>query len=246
MEIKVLHLYYDLLNLYGEYGNISILVNHLKDQEIKVIVEKKTIGDNFNLNDYDFIYCGSGTERNIFVALEDFQKHRNELIDYIFSNKYGLFTGTSVEMLGKKLYKKSNGEEIEIAKPLDVFNYKCERLEERKTGDIIYSSKVFSKKIVGFINNQANVYSDEEPLFNVEFGISNNPNEKIEGACKNNFFATYVIGPIFVRNPAVLNYFVNGIINQKDNNFSFKNIQYDNEEAGYELVLKELSSQVKW
>ncbi len=245
MELKILHLYYDLLNLYGEYGNISILANRLKDQEIKVIVDKKTVGDSYNLNDYDFIYCGSGTERNLFVALEDLKKHREELIDYIFSNKYGLFTGTSVEMLGKRLYKVDDGLENDLAETLDIFNYKCERLNERKTGDIIYSSKIFTNKVVGFINNQCNLHSEEEPLFTVGFGISNNPNEKAEGSCKNNFFATYVIGPLFVRNPEVLNYFVNGIIKQKDSSFNLKTIKYENEEAGYELVLKELSSQIK-
>ena len=32
MEIKILHLYYDLLNLYGEYGNVSALERYLENQ----------------------------------------------------------------------------------------------------------------------------------------------------------------------------------------------------------------------
>ena len=46
--IRILHLYHDLLNLYGEYGNISILKKHLEDQGEEVIVEKKSIGDDFS------------------------------------------------------------------------------------------------------------------------------------------------------------------------------------------------------
>ena len=100
MIIKILHMYYDLMNLYGEYGNIKILESHLKDAGVEVIVDKKTVGDNFKINDYDFIYIGSGTEKNQAVVLEDLKKHKNELKQYIESNKYALFTGNSFEMLG--------------------------------------------------------------------------------------------------------------------------------------------------
>ena len=64
MEIKLLHLYYDIMNLYGEYGNIKILEEHLKDQGYTVMVDKKTLGEEKNLEEYDFIYMGCGTERN--------------------------------------------------------------------------------------------------------------------------------------------------------------------------------------
>lgn len=61
--MKILHLYYDLMNLYGEYGNVVVLVKHLEDQGEEVIVDKKTIGDQIDFTQYDFIYCGSGTEK---------------------------------------------------------------------------------------------------------------------------------------------------------------------------------------
>ena len=51
MQIKLLHLYYDLMNLYGEYGNVTILEDRLKEQNIDVIVDKKTISDELNIND---------------------------------------------------------------------------------------------------------------------------------------------------------------------------------------------------
>ena len=45
MEIRVLHWYYDIMNLYGEYGNVKILEKHLKDQGLKVVVDKKTVNE---------------------------------------------------------------------------------------------------------------------------------------------------------------------------------------------------------
>ena len=59
MKIKLLHLYYDILNIYGENGNMRALVKVLEYQGLKVNVDFKTIDDEINFNDYDFIYVGS-------------------------------------------------------------------------------------------------------------------------------------------------------------------------------------------
>ena len=56
MKIKLLHLYYDILNIYGENGNMRALVKALEYQGLKVNVDFKTIDDEINFNDYDFIY----------------------------------------------------------------------------------------------------------------------------------------------------------------------------------------------
>ncbi len=79
MEVKILHLYYDIMNLYGEYGNIKILEKHLQDQGFEVTVDRKTIGDEKNLSQYDFIYMGCGTERNQEFIMQDFMKEKDEL-----------------------------------------------------------------------------------------------------------------------------------------------------------------------
>ena len=52
MEIKILHLLYDLMNLYGEYGNVNVIKYRLEKQGVAVSVDKKSIGDEINLNDW--------------------------------------------------------------------------------------------------------------------------------------------------------------------------------------------------
>ena len=101
--IRILHLYHDLLNLYGEYGNISILKKHLEDQGEEVTVEKKSIGDDFSFEDYDFIYSGAGMESNTMVALKDLKKRKDSLKKAIDLNKHILFTGSSYELLGESI-----------------------------------------------------------------------------------------------------------------------------------------------
>ena len=93
MEIKLLHLYYDIMNLYGEYGNIKILEQHLKDQGCEVIVDKKTINEDINFEQYDFVYIGSGTEKNQEIILKDImEKHKDELKNAIEQEKVILLT----------------------------------------------------------------------------------------------------------------------------------------------------------
>ena len=54
MQVKLLHLYYDIMNLYGDYGNVVVLKKYLEDQGASVILDKKTIGDEINVKKYDF------------------------------------------------------------------------------------------------------------------------------------------------------------------------------------------------
>lgn len=64
MEITIGHLYYDLMNLYGEIGNIKVLTYHLKNQGIKVNIKNLSIDDDINFDELDLIYIGSGTNNN--------------------------------------------------------------------------------------------------------------------------------------------------------------------------------------
>ena len=87
MKITIGYLYYDLLNLYGDSGNIKTLLYHLKEQDIDVNVKYMTIGDEKDLSDVDMLYVGSGTENNILLALEDLKKDEKKLKEYIKNNK---------------------------------------------------------------------------------------------------------------------------------------------------------------
>ena len=47
---KIAHLYYDLMNLYGENGNIRYLKNRLEEQGIKVEVSFLSKDDKIDFN----------------------------------------------------------------------------------------------------------------------------------------------------------------------------------------------------
>ena len=80
--INVLHLYYDLLNLYGENANTRCLKEELTRSNIKVKVDLKSINDKIDFEKYDIVYIGSGSEENLELALEDILKRKNDLKKY--------------------------------------------------------------------------------------------------------------------------------------------------------------------
>lgn len=234
MEIKLLHLYYDIMNLYGEYGNIKILEQHLKDQGCEVIVDKKTINEDIKFEQYDFIYIGSGTEKNQEIILKDImEKHKDELKNVIEKEKVILLTGNSYEILGKSI----DGKEA-----LGILDFEVERTKSRVTADIIATNKIFKNKVVGFVNNSSSIKNNDEAFFEIEFGVGQNKEDKKEGILYKNTIGTHLIGPLLVRNPEVLEFIINKICMQKDENFEYKQLEYVDERKAYELVLTELEN----
>ena len=73
--MKILHLYHDLMNLYGDWANVAAMQRILEKSGESVRVDKVTLGGSADLESCDFIFIGSGTERNLRVALEDFRKY---------------------------------------------------------------------------------------------------------------------------------------------------------------------------
>lgn len=235
MVVKILHWYYDIMNLYGEYGNVKVIEKHLQDQGVKVLVERKTVNETVNLEEYDFIYMGAGTEDNQLFVMKDMQKYAEALKKYIDNEKVALFTGNSYEMLGQK---------INDEKALGIFDFETQILNDRITSDVIYKSKFLKNKVVGFVNKMTNVVYNINPLFEVEFGIGENENNNTEGVKYKNLYGTHVTGPILVRNPEMLEKIVRLICMQKDKNYVCKKIKYPNEKEGYELVLSELKNRM--
>ena len=56
-------------------GNVCILKKHLEDQGLEIEVDHKTIGDEIDFSKYDFVFMGSGTERNLDAVFKDLSKY---------------------------------------------------------------------------------------------------------------------------------------------------------------------------
>ena len=213
MIINICYLYYDLLNLYGEIGNIKAITKAFETQKIKVNVDKLSIGDNIDFNKYDLIYIGCGTENNLLIVLNDLLKYKKEIKEYIESNKFIIATGNSIDLFGK---------EINSTKALNIFNYSTKFIDKRIVGDYIIDTDLVDSKIIGFQNSGSVIENNDIPFINKEIGVN-----------YKNFYGTYLLGPVLIRNPKLNKYIATKIINSKNPKFKFKKFNLDLDEEAY-------------
>lgn len=58
-ELKILYLYPDILELYGDYGNIQVLQYRLEQRGFKAMIEPYSIGDTPpDFKNYDLVFSG--------------------------------------------------------------------------------------------------------------------------------------------------------------------------------------------
>jgi len=202
--IKILHLYHDLLNLYGDWANAVILERELTERARASVIERKSIGDDINFTDYDFIYIGSGTERSLYECLRDIGRHKDALKNCVESDIPLLATGNSHELFGKKVTDMKGTD----YPALGLLDFETTHLNSRVTGDIICRASFLDDRLVGFINRAGGFQSgDIQRPFTAEFGPEVFKNVKQEGIKHRNLLGTYMTGPILVRNPKLMHYF---------------------------------------
>ena len=217
--INVLHMYYDLLNLYGENANTRSIVYNLKLNNIKVKVDYRSLREQINFDNYDIVYIGSGSEDNLKLALEDIKNRKKELAKYINSNGYLILTGNSMDLFGKHI--KTYDEKLDA---LDIFDYYVEYLKDsnlknastdRIVGEVSAKSKFVKDKIIGFQNRCDLVHNVKTPLFEIDENYSNDLQSNNEGFTYKNVFASHIIGPLLIRNPHFLDYILEKICKEK-------------------------------
>lgn len=78
--MRIAHLYPDLLNLYGDRGNIMCLQYRCRQRGIQVTVDEISVGDPFDHTKYDLLFIGGGQDFEQEVLLEDLHRGKDEEI----------------------------------------------------------------------------------------------------------------------------------------------------------------------
>ncbi len=228
-SVNILHLYYDLMNLYGEYGNIIALRDAFKLQGIEVNIDKKSLGDTIDFMKYDIVYIGEGSEYNQELVRQDLLKYKAELNAYIESYKILIATGNSYELFGDKINKKE---------ALGIFHFKSfyksitTDVGDRIVNEEIMDTDFLGSPVIGFVNrNSVNDIKDGY-LFKVRKGYGNDIKDKFEGIHYKNFYGTYLLGPLLIRNPYLLDYILSNFLGDK-----YKELDTPDKQA-YEEYLK--------
>lgn len=203
MELKICHLYPDVLNLYGDRGNVLCMEKRLSWRGIGVETTGIAIGEKLNASEYDLFFIGGGQDFEQEVLLADLKGEKTaEIISAIEDEKPFLAICGGYQMLGQ-YYKTWDGVQCDFTGALDLYTVGS---KQRMIGNYAFScDDLGGESIVGFENHSGKTYlgNGVKPLGTVLAGYGNNGEDHTEGARYKNVFATYSHGCLLPKNPAL-------------------------------------------
>lgn len=234
-EIKILHIYSKALDLYGDGSNITAIKQRLEQMGHACIIDYVELGDEINLVPYDMVYIGHGKARNLEAVADHFRSYKDSIISAIENNKIFLVTGNARELFGKS-FETVKGEQKD---GIGLFDYTA-----KETNEVIVSDEVatltFNEdiKTYGFINRTAHLVGENKyPLFKLEKGLSDTQESGgYEGNVYKNYFGTWQMGPLLVRNPKFLKEILKRLL--KDD---FKDFDTTLEQKALDITLSEFN-----
>lgn len=216
-ELKLLYLYPDMLELYGDYGNIQVLKYRLEKRNIKLMIETYSIGDAMpNFTDYDIIFAGGGADNEQSILSKDLIKYKDEIKVALKNGVFFLLICGAYQLFGK-YYK---GVEGNIIPGLEIFDYYTEAIEDRTKrciGNIVLDVKLNESKykVIGFENHGGQTYNIQNPFGQVLVGNGNKFEDREEGFFLDNVIATYLHGPLLSKNPKLADYIIEYCLKRK-------------------------------
>lgn len=235
LKINIAHLYPDLLNLYGDRGNIITLRRRLKKRGIEALVHEYELKDEIDLADTDIIFIGGGSDREQQLVCERLREMKNSLGDYAENGGCILAVCGGYQLLGN--YYKLENETIPGLEILDIYT---EQKQGRLIGNIVLDSALIGSTVVGFENHGGRTYTGNyEPLGTVRFGSGNNDEDKKEGVVYKNVIGTYLHGPLLPKNPKLADHIIKCAIKQRyDKDITLSPIDDEIETAAHEYCVE--------
>ncbi len=218
-EIKILYLYPDILELYGDYGNIQVLKYRIESRGYSVIIDTYSIGDDSpDFNSYDIIFAGGGADNEQNILASDLIKYKDNIKNAVENGVFFLLICGAYQLFGK-YYKDVDGN---IIPGLEIFDYYTEANPDRKNrciGNIVIEVNLnnFKTNVIGFENHGGQTYNISSPFGKVLFGNGNKFKDSEEGYFENNVIATYLHGPLLSKNPELVDYIIKYCLDRKYN-----------------------------
>lgn len=195
-------LYPELMNTYGDRGNIIVLQKRCEWRGISVKIKRLDVGfDQKQLITCDMLFMGGAQDRQQQIIAEDLMKKKHILKNMIKNGIPGLYICGAYQLLGK-YYKEADGTIINGLEIFDLHTISPGVDFSRQIGNVAIRA-LNSQLIVGFENHGGRTYLERqvESLGKVIKGYGNNGEDQTEGAIYKNSFGTYFHGPILPKNP---------------------------------------------
>lgn len=211
-SLRIAHLYPELLNLYGDSGNILVLRKRLEWRGIEPDVYEVHVGDTPSLAGVDIVFIGGGSDREQKIVCDFLLEQKAELKAYVEDGGVlGAVCG-GYQLLGESYLM---GEEK--VPGLELVDLYTDRGTPRIIGNIAIESPVSPQPIVGYENHGGRTHLGQgvTPLGRVLYGRGNDGESGQEGCLYKNVLGTYIHGPLLPKNPGVADWLLSHALERK-------------------------------
>lgn len=236
-ELQILHLYPELLNLYGDSGNILVLRKRLEWRHLGCTVHEVHMGERASLTGIDLVFIGGGSDREQRIVCDELRQQRSELAAFVEDGGVLLAVCGGYQLLGHS-YLMGN-EEVRGLSLVDLYT---DRGSPRLIGNVVVESRIAPQPIVGYENHGGRTHlgTGVEPLGRVLFGHGNDGKSGQEGCLYRNVVGTYVHGPLLPKNPGVADWLLSRALERRYGTGELEPLDDTEELAANETMRKRL------
>lgn len=251
MKLNICHLYPDLMNIYGDDGNITCLTKRAEWRGIEVEVTQVTIGDKINPEKYDIYFFGGGQDQQQNAVAEDLKKTNGRLLKKAVGERAVVFSVCGGYQLLGHYYQPHVGDKLLGIGLLDIYTIAGSK---RMIGNIVvelnkeleeeiqstYNNQGLSLQIIGFENHSGQTFlgAKTEPLGRVVVGNGNNGEDKTEGAFFGAVFGCYLHGSVLPKNPHFADFLIETALKRKYGRVKLENLDDKIEWAAHQAAKK--------
>ncbi len=237
MGIKICHLYPDLLNLYGDRGNIICMKKRLEWRGIECSVTELPLGEKAELSQFDLFFIGGGQDFEQEVLLEDLARGKaQEIKAAVNDGKVFLAICGGYQMLGE-YYETWDGVRCDFIGALDLYTVGS---KTRMIGNFMYECPPENGgcTVVGFENHSGKTHLGPglQPLGRIISGFGNNGEDGTEGVRFNNVFGTYSHGPVLPKNPLLCDFLLKTALERKGEPAEIEPLDDELERSAHEVM----------
>jgi CobQ-like glutamine amidotransferase family enzyme len=210
-------LYADLMNIYGDRGNVLTLARRAEWRGFDPRVIELGRGASEQMGGVDVFFFGGGQDREQALIYDDLRQYKQDSLQKAVQDGAQILAVCGGYQLLGHYYQTAAGERFDGIGMLDV---KTEAGKKRFIGDVVVQAALQDltpSTIVGFENHSGRTFlgGNARPLGKVLHGKGNNGSDRTEGAVQGNIIGTYMHGSLLPKNPHLADHIIGRAIRRR-------------------------------
>jgi CobQ-like glutamine amidotransferase family enzyme len=247
VKLTIHHLYADMMNLYGDRGNVIALRKRAEWRGIPVEVRDVGLGEDLKPTGCDLFLFGGGQDREQTLLAEDLSGTKGADLRAIVEDG-GVVLGVcgGYQLMGHH-YETPEGRQLPGVEIFDMYTRPRKPDEARLIGNVLARVRTpedgVIRAIVGFENHggRTELGSGVEPLAEILVGYGNNGRDGTEGARRLNAYGTYLHGSLLPKNPWLTDQLILNALRRVDETFELEPLDDAAERAAFSSVANRIA-----